>query len=145
MGATLVLRLGITVQPLGVGEPKDFEHAFVAMERDTPDGLLMVADALTFQNRKRVSEFTNTRHLPAICEAAAFVRDGGLMSYGPDEAEAAACGANLIRHILAGEQPAELPLEQPTRFRLVVNLKTARAFGLNMPPTLLATADQVIE
>jgi putative ABC transport system substrate-binding protein len=138
-------QLGITVQSLGVREPNDFEDAFAAMEQARPDGLLMVADALTFLNRKRVYEFAAAHRLPAIYEAAEFARDGGLMSYGPEETEAAERGANLIRRILMGERPADLPFEQPTRFRLVINLKTAKALGLALPPTLLATADELVE
>ncbi|MCK1711405.1 MULTISPECIES: hypothetical protein [unclassified Bradyrhizobium] len=79
--------LGVTVLPFGVGEPNDFGDAFEAMECDKPDGLLMFADALTFLNRKRVFEFAAEHQLPAIYESSAFARDGGLMSYGPDESE----------------------------------------------------------
>ena len=112
----------MTVQALGVREPDDFEGAFAVMERAMPDGLLMVADALTTLNRKRVFEFAAKHHLPAIYETDMFARDGGLMSYGPDAAETAERGANLVARILNGAKPANLPLEQPTRFNLVVNL-----------------------
>ena len=143
--AAAATELGVTVLSFGVGEPNDFGGAFEAMERDKPDGLLMVADALTFLNRKRVFDFAAEHRLPAIYEARAFARDGGLMSYGPDEKETVERGANLIVQILKGQKPADLPLEQPTRFRLVVNLKTARALGLTVPPGLLVAADEVIE
>ena len=133
------------VQSLGVREPDDFEAAFAAMTSDPPDGILMVADALTFLNRKRVYDFALARRLPAIYEADQFVRDGGLMSYGPDVTEGAERAAYLIDRILKGTSPAELPLEQPTRFRLVINLKTAMAIGLTMPPALLGRADEVLE
>jgi putative tryptophan/tyrosine transport system substrate-binding protein len=137
--------LGVTVLSFGVREPDDFGHAFEAMERDKPDGLLMVADALTFLNRKRVFDFAAEHRLPAIYETSAFTHDGGLMSYGPDESEVAERGANLVLRVLKGEKPADLPLEQPTRFRLVINLKTAKALGLEVPAKLLALADEVIE
>ena len=137
--------LNVTVLALGVREPSDFEDAFAAMERSMPDGLLMVADALTALNRKRVFDFATKHRLPAIYEADNFARDGGLMSYGPDGAETAERGANLVERILKGEKPADLPLEQPTRFRLVINLKTAKALGIEVPPNLLAVADEVIE
>ena len=143
--AAAAKELGVTVLSFGVGEPNDFGDAFEAMERDKPDGLLMVADALTFLNRERVFDFAAEHRLPAIYEARAFARDGGLMSYGPDETETVQGGANLIVQILKGQKPADLPLQQPTRFRLVVNLKTARALGLTVPPGLLVAADEVIE
>jgi putative tryptophan/tyrosine transport system substrate-binding protein len=143
--AAVAKALGVSVQSLGVREPDDFAEAFAAMERERPDGLLMVADALTFLNRKRVFEFAAAHRLPAIYETDAFSRDGGLISYGPDRTETAQRGASLITKILNGAKPAELPFEQPTRFRLVVNLKTAKALGLTIPPTLLARADEVIE
>jgi len=143
--AAVAKELGVTVQSLGVREPNDFDAAFAAMERSMPDGLLMVADALTFLNRKRVFEFAAQHRLPAIYETERFVRDGGLMSYGPDDNETAERGASLIMRILDGERPADLPLEQPTRFRLVVNLKTAKVLGLAIPPTLIGIADEVIE
>jgi putative ABC transport system substrate-binding protein len=137
--------LGVNVLSFGVREPDDFGDAFEAMERDKPDGLLMVADALTFLNRKRVFDFAAEHRLPAIYETSAFAHDGGLMSYGPDEEEATERGTNLVLRVLKGENPAELPLEQPTRFRLIINLKTAKALGLTVPQGLLIAADEVIE
>jgi putative ABC transport system substrate-binding protein len=137
--------LAIAVQALGVREPEDFESAFAAMEREPPDAILMVSDALTALNRKRVIEFAATHRLPTIFEAEGHVHDGGLMSYGPDQSEIFDRAASLIERILKGAKPAELPLEQPTRFRFVINLKTAAALGLTIPPTLLARADEVIE
>jgi putative tryptophan/tyrosine transport system substrate-binding protein len=143
--AAAAKELGVAVLSFGVGEPNDFGDAFEAMERDKPDGLLMVADALTFLNRKHVFDFAAEHRLPAIYESSAFARDGGLMSYGPDEKETAEHGANLVLRVLKGQKPADLPLEQPTRFRLIVNLKTAKALGLTVPPGLLVAADEVIE
>jgi putative ABC transport system substrate-binding protein len=143
--AVAAKKLGVTVLSFGVREPNDFGDAFEAMERDKPDGLLMVADALTFLNRERVFDFAAEHRLPAIFETSAFARDGGLMSYGPDEKETAERGANLVLRVLKGEKPADLPLEQPTRFRLVINLKTAKALGLTVPPGLLVAADELIE
>jgi len=143
--AAAAKELGVTVQSLGVREPDDFGDVFAAMQRDKPDGLLMVSDALTFLNRKRVFDFAAEHRLPAIYETSAFARDGGLMSYGPDENETAERGANLVLRILRGEKPADLPLEQPTRFRLVINLKTAKALGLTIPQSVLLRADDVIE
>jgi putative tryptophan/tyrosine transport system substrate-binding protein len=143
--ATAAKTLNISVLPLGVREPNDFGDAFAAMESSMPDGLLMVADALTALNRKRVFDFAATHRLPAIYEADNFARDGGLMSYGPDEVETIERGANLLERILKGEKPADLPLEQPTRFRFVVNLKTAQSLGLTIPQSILLLADELIE
>jgi putative ABC transport system substrate-binding protein len=125
--AAAAAALGVTVQSLGVREPDDFNEAFAAMDRDRPDGILMVSDALTFLNRKKVFEFAAPRHLPAIYELESWVRAGGLMSYGPDFHEVADRAAAQVDRILKGAKPADLPFEQPTRFRLVVNRKIADA------------------
>jgi putative ABC transport system substrate-binding protein len=137
--------LGISVQPLGVREPDDFEQAFSAMDREKPDAILMVTDSLTVLNRKRVFEYAATHRLPAIYEFDFLVRDGGLMSYGPDFDENFARVAALVDRILKGTKPADLPFEQPTRFKFAINVKTAKALGLEVPTALLATADEVIE
>ena len=122
--------LGISVQPLGVREPNDFDQAFGTMTRDMPDAILMVTDSLTILNRKRVFEFAAAHRLPAIYEFDFLVREGGLMSYGPDQDETFDRVAALVDRILKGAKPAELPFEQPTRFRFVFNLRTARSLGL---------------
>jgi putative tryptophan/tyrosine transport system substrate-binding protein len=137
--------LGFEIQPLGVGEPDDFAAAFAAMERDRPDAILMVTDALTVLNRKRVFEFAAQRKLPAIYEYASLVRDGGLMSYGPDMNEVYDIAADLSVRILKGARPADLPFEQPTRFNLVINKKTLDALGLTIPAAMLMRADEVVE
>jgi putative tryptophan/tyrosine transport system substrate-binding protein len=137
--------LGVTVQPLGVGEPDDFADIFVAMDREPPDAILMVSDALTLLNRKRVFDYASTHRLPAIYEADPYVRDGGLMSYGADLKESYGRAASLIDRIFEGANPADLPFEEPTRYLFVVNLKTAKSIGLEIPPTVLALADEVIE
>jgi putative tryptophan/tyrosine transport system substrate-binding protein len=137
--------LGVSVQPLGVREPNDFDQAFAAMDRDMPDAILMVTDALTLLNRKRVFEFAAAHRLPAIYEFDFLVRDGGLMSYGPDLDESFDRVAALVDRILKGANPAELPFEQPTLFRFVLNLKTAKSIGFEVPASLLARADEVIE
>ena len=137
--------LGIEVQPLGVREPNDFDGAFAAMIRDMPDAILMVADSLTVLNRKRVFDFAAEHRLPAIYEFDSLVRDGGLISYGPDSDESFARVAALVDRILRGAKPAELPFEQPTLFRFAINLKTAKSIGLIIPESLLIRADEVIE
>jgi putative ABC transport system substrate-binding protein len=137
--------IGITVQALGVREPDDFNDAFSVMNQDMPDAILMVADAFTNLNRKRVFDFAAAKKLPAIYEYDFLVRDGGLMSYGPDLTESFERAAALVDRIFKGSKPADLPFEQPTRYPFVLNLKTAKATGLEIPPRLLALADEVIE
>src|SRR4051812_37356450 len=137
--------LGLTVQALGVRDPDDFNEAFSAMNDDLPHGILMVADALTILNRERVFEFAAVRKLPAIYEFDDFAHDGGLMSYGADSSESFERAAALVARIFNGANPGDLPFELPTRYPLVLNLKTAKATGLEIPPTLLALADEVIE
>jgi putative tryptophan/tyrosine transport system substrate-binding protein len=136
---------GIVVQPHGVREPDDFNGAFAAMDREKPDAILMVADALTVLNRKRVFEFAAERRLPAIYESDSFARDGGLMSYGAEERESLTRAASMVDRIFRGARPGDIPFEQPTRYLFVFNLRTAKAMGLDPPVTLLALADDVIE
>jgi putative tryptophan/tyrosine transport system substrate-binding protein len=143
--AKVAQTLGVTVQALGVREPDDFNEAFSAMNGDMPDAILMVADALTILNRKRVYEFAAAKKLPAIYEYDFLVRDGGLMSYGPDMTESFERAAALVDRVFKGARPGDLPFEQPTRYLFVLNLKTAKATGLEIPPQLLALADEVIE
>jgi putative tryptophan/tyrosine transport system substrate-binding protein len=143
--AAAAAALGVTVQSLGVREPDDFDQAFTAMDRDPPDGILMVSDSLTFLNRKRVFEYATARRLPAIYETEPWVWAGGLMSYGPEGHELVDRAAALVDRILKGAKPANLPFEEPTRFRFIINLKTARELGLVIPEGLIARADHVIE
>jgi putative ABC transport system substrate-binding protein len=137
--------LGVTVLPLGVREPDDFNEAFAAMDRDPPDAILMVTDSLTLLNRKRVFDYAAQHRLPAIYEQDFMARDGGLMSYGADAQESFDRAAALTAHIFQGANPSDLPFEIPTRYLFVINLKTAKAMDLTIPNTLLATADDVIE
>jgi len=137
--------LGVTVLALGVQEPDDFNEAFTGMDRDPPDAILMVSDSLTTLNRKRVFDYAAAKHLPAIYEYDALVRDGGLMSYGPDLEECFERVAAMVDRIFKGAKPSELPFEQPTRYRFMINLKTAKSIGIEVPPTLLALADEVVE
>ncbi|WP_167858612.1 ABC transporter substrate-binding protein [Methylobacterium nonmethylotrophicum] len=138
-------RLGLSVQALGVREPDDFATAFRGMDETRPEAILMVTDALTNLNRKRIFDDALARRIPAIYEQRSFVREGGLMAYGSDETEAFDRVAGMIDRIVNGEAPADLPFEQPTRFTFAINLKVATAIGLAVPPTLLARADEVVE
>jgi putative ABC transport system substrate-binding protein len=137
--------LGVTVLALGVQEPDDFNDAFTGMDRDLPDAILMVSDSLTTLNRKRVFDYAATKRLPAIYEYDALVRDGGLLSYGPDLDECFERVAAMVDRIFKGAKPSELPFEQPTHYRFMINLKTAKSIGIEIPPTVLALADEVIE
>jgi putative ABC transport system substrate-binding protein len=137
--------LDLTVQPLPVREAHDFDAAFANMERDPPDAGFMVVDGLTGSNRKRVIQFAATHRIPFMYEGDFIVRDGGLLSYGPDLAEVGDRQAALLDKILHGANAGDLPFERPTLFTLAVNLKTAKALGLAIPPTILARADEVVE
>jgi putative tryptophan/tyrosine transport system substrate-binding protein len=137
--------LGVKVQPLGVREPDDFSKAFAEMLREPPEAILMVNDALTNLNHKHVVEFASANRLPTIFEVGSVVREGGLISYGPKQSEIGERAGYLVARILGGTRPADLPLEAPTHFEFLVNLKTARVLGLNLPPTLIVRADEVIE
>ena len=137
--------LAVTVQPLGVREPDDFDAAFSAMSRQRPDALFLVTDALTTLNRKRVIEFAATHRIPAMYEYSSLVQDGGLMSYGPSQDDNFRRAAYYVDRILKGTKPGDLPMEQPTRYYLFINLKTAKALGITIPPSVMVRADRVIE
>ncbi|MGH8699691.1 MAG: ABC transporter substrate-binding protein [Burkholderiales bacterium] len=137
--------LAVAVQPLGVREPDDFDAAFSAMSRQRPDALFLVTDALTTLNRKRVIEFAATHRIPAMYEYSSLVQDGGLMSYGPSQDDNFRRAAYYVDRILKGTKPGDLPMEQPTRYYLFINLKTAKALGLTIPPSVMVRADRVIE
>jgi putative ABC transport system substrate-binding protein len=137
--------LGVIVQPLGVREPNDFNGVFEAMDRDRPDAILMVSDALTVLNRKRVFDYAAAKRLPAIYEVDGLVREGGLMSYGADQKELFQRVAAMVDRVFKGTKPSEIPFEQPTRYVFAINLKTAKATGIDLPANLLALADEVIE
>jgi putative ABC transport system substrate-binding protein len=136
--------LGVSVQPLGVREPNDFDRAFAAMNREVPDALFMVTDSLTNLNRKRVLDYAEAHRIPAMYEFTSLVHDGGLMSYGPSFDDLFRHAAVYVDKILKGANPGDLPVEQPTRYYLAVNLKTAKALGLTIPQSLLLRADEVI-
>ena len=137
--------LGVDVQPLGVREPDDFEVAFAAMTRQRPDALFLVADALTFLNRKRVLDYAAAQRIPAMYEFDALVKDGGLMSYGSGINDSLRGAATYVDKIFKGAKPSDLPVQYPTQYYLVINLKTAKALGITIPTQVLVRADEVIE
>jgi putative ABC transport system substrate-binding protein len=137
--------LGVTIQSVGVRTPADFDGAFATMTRERPDALLVMADTVTVGQRKRTADFAASRRIPAIYEARDFVDVGGLMSYGIDFIDHFRRAASFVDKIVKGAKPADLPVEQPTKFELVINLKTAKALGLTIPQPILVRADQVIQ
>jgi putative ABC transport system substrate-binding protein len=142
---TAAQKLGVGVEPLAVRSVEDFEPALSAMKQNLPDAMFVVDDRLTALNRKAIFDFAAANRLPAMYEMDSLVRYGGLMSYGPDMDEALDRAASLIDRILKGAKPQDLPFELPTRYRFVINLKTAKALGLDVPASLLAQADEVVE
>src|SRR5229473_1209859 len=137
--------LGVALQSQEVRAPKDFEGAFAAIAQQHPDILLVLQDALTLEYRKEIIGFALRERIPGMYVGKEWVEEGGLMSYGDRLPERYRRAADLVDRILKGAKPADLPEEQPTTFELFVNLKTAKAIGLNLPPAFLARADQVIE
>ncbi|HKZ05748.1 MAG TPA: ABC transporter substrate-binding protein [Methylomirabilota bacterium] len=137
--------VNVEVHAHGVREPDDFQHAFAEMSRRRPDALFVVADALTILNRKQLLDFASTQRIPAMYEFGFIVRDGGLLSYGPSADEEFRRAATFVDRIIKGAKPGDLPAEQPTRYYLSINRKTAAALGLTISPSLLIRADDVIE
>jgi putative ABC transport system substrate-binding protein len=137
--------LGIEVQSLEVRGPEDFDRAFETVRRLRPDALITVEDPLTASYTAPIAEFTASEQLPSLHGIREFVAAGGLMSYGANIADLFRRAADYVDKILKGAKPADLPVQQPTKFELVINTKTARALGLEVPATVLARADEVIE
>ena len=138
-------KLGVALQPLDVRGPEDFEAAFAAATRGNAQALFAFDDPLTIAHRPRITGLAASSRLPAMYGYREFPDDGGLMSYGPNFVDLFRRAATYVDKILKGAKPADLPVEQPTKFELVINRKTANALGLTVPPTLLAQADEVIE
>jgi len=137
--------LGIEVQSLELRQPDDFDGAFETMQRQHPDSLVTVEDPLTFNHRKRIADFAAGQQLPSLSGQSEFAAAGGLMSYGANQADLFRRAAGYVDKILKGAKPADLPVQQPSKFELVINLKTAKALGITIPPSLIARADEVIE
>jgi len=138
-------KVGIELISLEVRDPDDFDGAFEAIRRTRPDALLVVEDPLTISNRMRVVEFVAAQRLPSLYGVREFVDAGGLISYGPSIADLFRRSAYYIDKILKGAKPADLPVQQPTTFEMLINLKTAKTLRLDLPATLLARAGEVIE
>ena len=142
---TAAVALGIKLQTLEVGRPEDFEIAFKSALRERAGALIALRNPLFINYRKEFLNLALHNRLPAMYDDRNFVEPGGLMSYGTDRADLFRRAAIYVDKILKGAKPAELPLEQPTKFELVINLKTAKQIGLTIPPNVLARADRVIK
>jgi putative ABC transport system substrate-binding protein len=138
-------KFGIKLEPLELRQPEDFAIAFAKVTEDRPDVLIVFQDAITLQHRKQIIDFNAQQRLPAMYTAREWAGEGGLMSYGENLAAMFHRAAYFVDRIFKGTKPADLPVEQPTKFDLVVNLKTANALGITFPPLILARADEVIE
>jgi putative ABC transport system substrate-binding protein len=141
---TAARSLGVTVQPWQVRGSKDFDKVFAAMDKKRSDGLQVLGGGLMRDNRKRIADFALTSRLPSVYTSPAGVEAGGLMYYGADLTDSYRRVGYFVDRILKGARPADLPVEQPTKFEFVINLKTAKQIGLIIPPNVLARADRVI-
>jgi len=136
--------LGITLQDRGVKDPNELEVIFGVVSKDRPDAFLTLMDPVLNSYQKQIIDFLAKNRLPAIFENRAFVEAGGLISYGPNYADMFRRAATLMDKILKGTKPADIPVEQPTKFELVINLNTAKQIGVTIPPNVLVRADKVI-
>jgi putative tryptophan/tyrosine transport system substrate-binding protein len=137
--------LGVTVQPLGVHEAKDIDRAIATMTEERPDALFMITDVLTSRYTRQVVDFAVQHQLPTMFQGSGPVAEGGLIFYGASLTDTYRRAAYYVDRILKGAKPGDLPVEQPMKFELILNLKTAKALGLTIPPTLLFQADEVIK
>jgi putative ABC transport system substrate-binding protein len=142
---TAAVALGLRLQVSEVRRLADFEHAFAVIARDRPDALYVPGDPVVILHLSRVVDFAAKSRLPAMYPVREFADAGGLMAYGANLSEMYRQAAVYADKILKGARPGELPIEQPTKFELIINLKTAKALGLTIPPSLLQRADQVIQ
>jgi putative ABC transport system substrate-binding protein len=137
--------LGISADGFEAREPEDIDRIFAGFATSKPDGIAVLDEAFTFLYAKRIIELTRRHGLPSMHSFRELVDAGGLLSYGPSQSEMTAIATTFIPKILKGAKPGDLPVQQPTRFELVINLTTAKALGLDVPPTLIARADEAIE
>jgi putative ABC transport system substrate-binding protein len=137
--------LGITVEPMGVSTADDLDRAFAIAAATRLDGVVMIADPLMYGNRRRLVELALQHRLPTVSSDAAYAAAGGLMSYGPNGPDQQRRTAYYVDKILKGAKPADLPVEQPTAFELVINLQAAQALGLTVPQSVLQQTTRVIQ
>ena len=137
--------LKVRLQVLKVRVPSDLALAFSAMTKDRAGGFIVISNSMFFAERTRIAELAAQSRLPSIYLQRQFAEAGGLMAYGPSNRDSLRRAATYVDRILKGAKPGDLPIEQPTKFELVINLKTAKALGLTIPPSLLGRADEVIQ
>jgi putative tryptophan/tyrosine transport system substrate-binding protein len=137
--------LGVELSPIDVRDASEIERAVTAFARSGNGGLIVTASAVATRYRDLIIALAARHKLPAIYSGRWFVTDGGLLSYGPDYVDQFRRAAGYVDRILKGEKPADMPVQAPTRYELVINLKTARTLGLDVPANLLARADAMIE
>jgi putative ABC transport system substrate-binding protein len=138
-------KLGVDLHVVRVKRPEDIDGAFSTIKRDRAEAVVVLPGPLTFIERRRIVDLTMEHRLPAAFWRREFVEVGGLLSYGIDYSSQFRRGAAYVEKILKGAKPSDLPVEQPSKFQLIVNLKTAKELGVTIPATLLAQADEVIE
>ncbi len=137
--------LGIQIEPVEVRHSDDFDTAFSAITKERVNALLIIRFPFLRTQLKRITDFTEKSRLPTMYDASAYVKKGGLMSYGSSRPDSFRRAAIYVDKILKGAKPADLPMQQPTKFELIINLKTARQLGLTIPPEVLYRADKVIK
>mgnify|MGYP002479168719 CR=1 FL=1 len=137
--------LGMELQVVEARQRQELARAFEAMTAAKAHAVVVLPDAMFVAERRRIVELAATSRMPAIYQLREFAEVGGLISYGPDRTESLRQSAVLVDKILRGANPRDLPIEQASTFELVINLKTAKALGLTIPPSLLARADQIID
>jgi putative ABC transport system substrate-binding protein len=137
--------LRVEVSPIGVRDAGEIERSLSAFARSSLRGLIVTGSALTAVHHDLIVTLAARHRLPAVYSGTTWIKAGGLISYGPNALDQYRRAAGYVDRILKGEKPAELPVQAPTKYELVINLKTAKALGLEVPPTVLARADEVIE
>jgi putative tryptophan/tyrosine transport system substrate-binding protein len=137
--------LGVELSPVGVGDAGAMERAVVAFARSPNGGLIVTASTLAVIHRELITRLAAEHRLPAVYHSSYYITSGGLISYGPNSIDPFRRAAAYVDRILKGEKPADLPVQAPTKYDLVINLKTAKALGLEVPASVLARADEVIE
>jgi putative ABC transport system substrate-binding protein len=141
---TAARQLGVKIQLVEVRTPADFQAAFAARKKQQANAVIIIQGSFTLFHRKQLVELALKNRLPSLCESARFADEGCLISYGTDVLSLYRRAASYVDKILKGTKPGDLPIEQPTKFELVINLKTAKQIGLTIPPNVLAKADRVI-